>query len=102
MKKMCKSLRKIKRNQVRMQMVASKYLGELKILISLMQKRYFVVCVYVCVLRKSFFFNLFIFWLHWVFAAACGLSLVVASTGYSSLQCAGFSLRWLLIAEHGL
>ena len=26
-----------------------------------------------------------------------GLSLVVASGGYSSLQCAGFSLRWLLL-----
>ena len=31
-----------------------------------------------------------------------GLSLVVASVGYSSLECVGFSLRWLLIAEHGL
>ena len=48
-----------------------------------------------------FFFNLFIylfiyFWLHWVFVAAHGLSLVVVSGGYSSLQCTGFSLRWLL------
>ena len=49
-------------------------------------------------------FNLFIyFWLHWVFVAECGLSLVVASGGYSSLRCVGFSLRWLLsVAEHGL
>ena len=30
------------------------------------------------------------------FAAARGLSLAVASGGYSSLRCAGFSLRWLL------
>ena len=37
------------------------------------------------------------FWLHWVFIAARGLSLVAASGGYSSLQCAGFSLRWLLL-----
>ena len=37
------------------------------------------------------------FWLCWVFVAARGLSLVVASGGYSSLQCAGFSLRWLLL-----
>ena len=48
-----------------------------------------------------FFFNkfhLFIyFWLCWVFVAACGLSLVVASGGYSLLQCAGFLLRWLLL-----
>ena len=36
-------------------------------------------------------------WLHWVFIAACRLSLVVASGGYSSLRCAGFSLQWLLL-----
>ena len=50
--------------------------------------------------------NLFIyFWLRWVFVAARRLSLVVArglslvavSGGYSSLWCAGFSLRWLLL-----
>ena len=34
---------------------------------------------------------------RWVFVAARGLSLVVASGGYSSLQCMGFSLRWLLL-----
>ena len=49
-----------------------------------------------------FFFNKFIylfilFWLHWVFVAACGLSLVAVSGGYSSLQCTGFSLRWPLL-----
>ena len=47
------------------------------------------------------FFLLFIyFWLlyiFWVFVAARGLSLVVANGGYSSLQCAGFSLPWLLL-----
>ena len=50
-----------------------------------------------CVL--SFFsLNLFIyFWLRCVFVAACGLSLVAASGGCSLLQCAGFSLRWLLL-----
>ena len=37
------------------------------------------------------------FWLHWVFVAAHGLSLVAASGVYSSLWCAGFSLRWLLL-----
>ena len=36
-------------------------------------------------------------WLCWVFVVARGLSLVVASGGYSSLWCAGFSLRWLLL-----
>ena len=48
-----------------------------------------------------FFLSLFIlfiyFWLCWVFVAARGLSLVVASGGYSLLRCEGFSLRWLLL-----
>ena len=45
----------------------------------------------------NIFIYLFIyFWLHWVLAATRGLSLVEASGGYSSLRCAGFSLRWLL------
>ena len=41
----------------------------------------------------------FYFWLHWVFIAARGLSLVAASRGYSSLWRAGFSLRWLLLLQ---
>ena len=55
-----------------------------------------------------FFFFLIYFWLRWVFVAVCGLSLVAASRGYSSLRCTGFSLWWLLIVvaslvvEHGL
>ena len=45
-----------------------------------------------------FFFKVYLFiWLCWVFAAACGLSLVMASGVYSWLRCAGFSLRWLLL-----
>ena len=40
---------------------------------------------------------LFYFWLHWVFIAARGLSLVAVSRGYSSLRCACFSLWWLLL-----
>ena len=44
------------------------------------------------------FIYLFIyFWLHWVFIAARGPSLVVATGGYSSLQCVGFLLQWLLL-----
>ena len=49
-----------------------------------------------------FFFYLILFiysWLRWVFVAARGLSLVAVSGGYSSLQCAGFSLRWLLLLQ---
>ena len=53
------------------------------------------------ILDLIFFLNLFIlfiyFWLHWVFAAARGLSLVAASGGYSLLQCMGFSFQWLLL-----
>ena len=53
-------------------------------------------------LRLLYFFKIYIykliyFWLHWVFVAACGLSLVAASWGCSSLRCAGFSLRRLLL-----
>ena len=46
-----------------------------------------------------FYFIIIIFWLHWVFVAACRLSLVVASGGYSSLLHAGFSLRWLPLLQ---
>ena len=43
-------------------------------------------------------FILFIyFWRHWVLVAGHRLSLVVASGGYSSSWCTGFSLRWLLL-----
>ena len=57
---------------------------------------------------QSVVFNLFIlfiyFWLCWVFVAACRLSLVAMSGGYSSLRCMGFFLTALasLVAEHGL
>ena len=37
------------------------------------------------------------FGLWWVFVAACGLSLAVASRGYSSVLCAGSSLWWPLL-----
>ena len=37
-----------------------------------------------------FFFNLFYFWLCWVFVVSRGLSLAAASGGYSSLQYVGF------------
>ena len=50
------------------------------------------------ILFLKFYFILFIyFWLCWVFTAACGLSLVVAKGGYSSLRCSGLSLWWLLL-----
>ena len=53
-----------------------------------------------------FFFNFYLFiyfWLHWVFFAACRLSLVVASGGYSSLQLRGLLIAVaLLVVEHGV
>ena len=57
------------------------------------------VCMYVCMYVFMYLFiYLFIYlWLRRVFIAAHGLSLVVASRGYSSLRCAGFSLQWLLL-----
>ena len=45
------------------------------------------------------YFLLFYFWLHWVFVAAHRLSLLAASGDYSSLRCADFSLRWLLLLQ---
>ena len=61
-------------------------------MISILQ---FVNVLYIYIFKL--FIYLFIFWLHWVFVAARGLSLAAASGGYSSLQCVGFSLRWLLL-----
>ena len=37
------------------------------------------------------------FWLHWVFVAACVLSLVAVSQGFSLLR--GFSLRWPFLLQ---
>ena len=51
---------------------------------------------------NSFILFIYYFWLHWVSVAACRLSLVAASGGYSLLRCAGFSLWWPLVAEHRL
>ena len=50
--------------------------------------------------KSLFYCLLFVclcFWLHWVFIAVRGLSLVAGSGGYSSLLCTGFSLQWLLL-----
>ena len=49
---------------------------------------------YACI---NYLFLKIYFCLRRVSVAACGLSLVVASGGYSSLRCSGFSLRWLLL-----
>ena len=46
-------------------------------------------------------FYLFIYWLQWVSVAACRLSLVGASQGYSSLWFMGSSLWWSLLWSAG-
>ena len=46
-------------------------------------------------LKKNFFY----FWLCWVFVSVRGLSLVAASGGHSSSQCAGLSLSRLLLLQ---
>ena len=52
------------------------------------------ICLYFHIM---FFKKIYLFMVHWVFVAACGLSLVAANGVYSSLRCAGFSLRCLLL-----
>ena len=42
------------------------------------------------------------FWLHWVFIAVRGLSLVVASGAYSVVVCGLLIVVASLVAEHGL
>ena len=72
-------------------------------------------CIHSCpqVCERSWFLSFFLkiiylFYLRlfWVFVAACGLPLVAASGGYSSLQWTSFSLKWLLslkgLRVHGL
>ena len=57
---------------------------------------FFFFVWFVCFLNL---FILFIYvWLCWVFVAACGLSLVAASGGYSLFRCTGL-LRWLLLLQ---
>ena len=57
------------------------------------------LCLFFNKLKKLFIYAFIYLWLHWVFVAARRLSLVVASWGYSSLWCVGFSLRWLLLLQ---
>ena len=56
---------------------------------------------YLCLSRLFiYFFNFYLFiylWLCWVFVSVRGLSLVAASGGHSSMQCAGLSLSWPLL-----
>ena len=60
-------------------------------LLSLIRSHLFILFIFL-----NFIYLFIYFWLHWVFVAVRGLSLVAASGGYSSLRCADFSLQWLL------
>ena len=58
----------------------------------------------ICLITFTYVFFLiiiiiFYFWLCWVFVTARGFSLVAVSGVYSSLQCARFSLSWLLLLQ---
>ena len=54
----------------------------------------------------TFFINLFILLFYFGCIGSlllhAGFSMIEASGGYSSLRCEGFSLWWLLVAQHGL
>ena len=54
---------------------------------------------YLSVYYYNYYFIIIIIWLLWVFVAVRRLSVVEATRGYSSLQCAGFSLWWLLLSR---
>ena len=56
-----------------------------------------VVVVFLIMFFLTIYLSIYYFWLHWVFVAVRGLSLVASSWGYSSLRCVGFSLWWLLL-----
>ena len=58
--------------------------------------------LYIFTLQISIF-SLIYFWLHWVFIAACSLSLIEASGAYSLVAvCGGLSLAPSLVAENKL
>ena len=58
----------------------------------------FLIMVYFCL-----FIYLFYFWLHWVFVAGCGLSLVSQSGGYSLVMVPGLPVAAASLAvEHRL
>ena len=53
--------------------------------------------------KASLCVYLIYFWLHWIFVAACGLSLVAVSGGYSLVAVLGLLIAVAsLVVEHGL
>ena len=61
-------------------------------------KNFFLYNAFCTSFVKFFFF----FWLHWVFIAACGLSLVVASGGFSCCGARALGAQASVVAAHGL
>ena len=60
---------------------------------------FFNIYIYIYIVFNKFILFIY-FWLCCVFVAACRLSPVAVNRGgYSSLWCAGFSLRWLLLLQ---
>ena len=62
-------------------------------------KNIFVISFFKILFLKIYLFIIY-FWLHWIFVAVCGLSLVAAREGYSSLWCTSVSLQWLLLLRN--
>ena len=60
------------------------------------------IYIYIYIYNLFFFKGTFIYFLAALGLRCCTWALVAASGGYSSLRCAGFSLRWFLILEHSL
>ena len=59
--------------------------------------------LFCCRVHMVFLIFYFIVWLCWVFITACGLSLAVASGGYSPVAVRRlFTVVASLVAEHGL
>ena len=52
--------------------------------------------------KINLFIHLFNFWLHWVFTAAHGFSLVAENGGYSVVVCGLLIAVASLVAEHRL
>ena len=67
-------------------------------IINMTKSTYMLTTFILFIFLSNLIFYLFIyFWLGWVFVAVRRFSLAAASEGYCSLQCTGFSLRWLLL-----
>ena len=60
---------------------------------------FFKLFYFIFIFFKIYLLIYFYFCLHWVFVAVCGLSLVAARGGCSSLPSLGFSLWWLLLLQ---